>query len=141
MDASDELRQLFDATQDSGNRRAVIRSLGIAGNTTALASIAANASLDERERIEAMHALGVAGDDGGKKALVDLYGKATTPALREAALHGLQIADATDAVLALYRNARSADEKKSLLRVLTTMDDDRALEAIERELATPEQRR
>jgi hypothetical protein len=140
MEASEELRELFDTTQDSGNRRAIIQSLGVAGNTSALASIAGNANLPEKERIEAMHALGVAGDEGGDKALADLYAKANTPALREAVLEGLMIADDGETVMKLYRNARTAEEKKALLRILTAMDDDHAIDLIEEELGDSETR-
>lgn len=139
MQASDELRQLLDATQDPGNRRAIIQSLGVAGNTSGLTSIAGNTSLPENERIEAMHALGVAGDHGGQTALVDLYAKAGTPALRDAVLQGLLIAGDTEAVTKLYRNARTTDEKKALLRVLTAMDDDKAIDVIEHELGQPQE--
>jgi HEAT repeat protein len=141
MEASDELRQLFDATQDAGNRRAIIQSLGVAGNASALKSIAGNASLPQDERVEAMHALGVAGDEGGAAALLELYGKADTPALREAALQGLLTADDIEAVKKLYRNARSAEEKKAVLRVLTSMDDESTIDVIEHELGEPEERR
>jgi HEAT repeat protein len=141
MEASDELRQLLDATQDAGNRRAIIQSLGVAGNASALKSIAGNASLPQHERMEAMQALGVAGDEGGAAALLELYGKADTPALREAALQGLLIADDVEGVKKLYRNARSAEEKKAVLRVLTSMDDESAIDVIEHELGEPEERR
>jgi hypothetical protein len=137
LGASDELRQLFDATQDAANRRAIIHSLGVAGNTTALKSIAANTSLAENERLEAMRSLGVA---GGREALVDLYARADTPALRDAALKGLLITGDSDAVTKLYREARTTDEKKALLRVLTMMGGDKALDAIEHELDQPEKK-
>jgi HEAT repeat protein len=139
MEASDELRQLFDATQDAGNRRAIIHSLGVAGNTSALTSIAGNTTLPQNERVEAMRALGIAGDHGGGAALVDLYAKADTPALRDAVLQGLLITGDSDAVTKLYRNARTTDEKKALLRVLTTMGDDKAIDVIEHELGQPEE--
>jgi len=138
MNASDELRQLLDATQDADNRRAIIQSLGVAGNTSALTSIAGNANLPQGERVEAMRALGIAGDHGGGAALADLYTKADTPALRDGALQGLLITGNVDAVTKLYRNARTADEKKALLRVLTTMDNDQAIDVIEQELGKPE---
>lgn len=138
MDASDELQELFDATQDTDNRRAIIQSLGVAGNTSALKSIAGNATLPEKERVAALHALGIAGDQGGGAALVDIYAKADTPALREAALQGLMITGDVASVKKLYRNARSADEKKAVLRVLMTMDDDGAIDVIEHELGEPE---
>jgi HEAT repeat protein len=139
MGASDELRQLFDATKDAGNRRSIIQSLGVAGNASALASIAGNTTLQQNERIEAMRALGIAGDHGGQAALVDLYAKADTPALREAILQGLLIAGDSDAVTRLYRNARTTEEKKAVLRVLTMMDDDEAIDVIEHELNPSEQ--
>jgi HEAT repeat protein len=138
LQATDELRQLFDATQDSGNRRAIIHSLGIAGNTSALASIAGNTNLPQDERIEAAHSLGIAGDRGGRAALVDLYGKADTPAMRDAVLHGLMITGDSDAVSKLYRNARTTDEKKAVLRVLVMMGGDKSIDVIEHALDEPE---
>jgi HEAT repeat protein len=137
LDASEELKQLFDATTDDANRRAIIDALGVAGNSAALAAIAGDARQPEEIRIAALHALGVAGDRGGQDALVGLYGQANTPALRDAVLQGLLVSGDSDAVLALYRNAKSVDEKKALLRTLTAMDDDAAIDAIEAELDKP----
>ena len=141
MEASDELVQLLETTQDAGNREAIIEALGVAGDVGALKSIAGNGKLPEDERAEAMEALGVAGDEGGAAALVELYGKAETPALREAALQGLLVADDVEAVKKLYRNARSTQEKKAVLRVLTSMDDESAIDVIEQELGEPEVKR
>jgi HEAT repeat protein len=138
MDASAELRQLFDSTTDDANRRAIVQALGVAGNTEGLAAIAGNAKLPEDLRAEAIRSLGVAGDE---KALAGLYAKADTPALRDAALQGLLISGDSDAVLGLYRAAKTADEKKSLLRVLSMMDDGAALGAIEAELDKKEPQR
>jgi HEAT repeat protein len=134
LDASAELKQLFDTTPDAENRRAIIQALGVAGNTTALAAIAGNAQLPEDIRAEAMQSLGVAGDEGGDQELVKLYATANTPALRDAVMQGLLVAGDTDAVLKLYRNAKTNDEKKALLRLLTTMGDDAAIDVIESEL-------
>jgi HEAT repeat protein len=138
MGASNELRQLFDATKDEGNRRGIIQSLGVAGNTSALTSIAGNTNLPQKERIEAMRALGIAGDHGGQAALLDLYTKADTPALRDAVLQGLLIAGDTDAVKKLYRSARTTEEKKALLHILVAMDDEHAIDIIEQELGQTE---
>lgn len=85
-----------------------------------------------------MHSLGIAGDEGGGAALVDIYAKANTPALRDAALQGLLITGDVDAVKKLYRNARSTEEKKALLHILMSMDDDGAIDVIEHELGEPE---
>jgi HEAT repeat protein len=131
LDASSELKQLFDVTQDADNRRAIINALGVAENSQALAAIAGDAKLPEDLRIDAVHALGVA---GANDALAHIYASAQTPALREAALQGIQITGDADAVLELYRGAKTVEEKKALLRVLSTMSDDDALNAIESEL-------
>ena len=137
LDASAELKQLFDVTTDEANRRAIVQALGVAGNSAALVAIAGNAQQPENIRIDAAQALGVAGDRGGNEALVRLYGQANTPALRDAVLQGLLVSGDSDAVLGLYRNAKSVDEKKVLLRTLTTMGDDAAIDAIEAELDKP----
>jgi HEAT repeat protein len=137
LDAADELRQLFGTTQDAGNRRAIVNALGVAGNADALAKIAADVKQPEDIRIAALHALGVAGDRGGETALVKLYSEAGTPALRDAVLQGLLITGNSEAVLGLYRNAKTNDEKKALLRTLTNMGDESAIDAIEATLDKP----
>ena len=137
LDASAELRQLFDTTKDDANRRAIIDALGVAGNSDALAAIAGNAQQPEEIRIAALHALGVAGDRGGEDALVKLYGQANSAPLRDAVLQGLLVSGDSDAVMGLYRTAKGVDEKKALLRTLTAMGDDAAIDAIEAELDKP----
>jgi hypothetical protein len=141
MEASDELAQLFETTEDAANRTAIIEALGVAGNVNALKSIAGNANLPEKQRKDAMEALGVASDGGGAAALVELYGKANTPALRDAALQGLLVSDDVEAVKKLYRSARTTEEKKALLQILTSMDDESVIDLIERELDQPEDKR
>jgi HEAT repeat protein len=141
MEASDELAQLLETTQDAANRKAIIEALGVAGSVSALKAIAGNAKLPEDERKDAMEALGVAGDEGGAAALVELYGKSDTAALREAVLEGLLVADDAEAVKKLYRNARSTEEKKAILRTLTSMDDESAIDVIEQELGDSEEKR
>jgi len=133
MDASGELKQLFDSTHDAANQREIIQALGVAGNVPALTAIAESQQPDEI-RVEAIHALGVAGDEGGSAALIQLYAKAGTPALREAVMQGLLVAGDSEAMLQLYRQAKTKEEKQALLRVITTMDDDAALKLIESQL-------
>jgi len=136
MDASTELKQLFDTTHDAANQRAIIQALGVAGNVKALTEIAESQQPDAI-RIEAIHALGVAGDEGGSSALVKLYPKANTPALRDAVIQGLMVAGDSDAMMQLYRQSKTREEKQALLRVITTMGDDAALDLIESELNKP----
>lgn len=133
MDATDALRQLFDADKDPANRKAIVQALGVAGATDVLGRIAASSEPEEL-RIEAIRALGVAGDHGGTDALVRIYAGASSPAVRDAALQGLLVAGDSHAVVDLYRKAKTKEEKQALLRVLTTMDSDDALQIIESEL-------
>lgn len=140
MDASAELKQLFDTTHDAANQRAIIQALGVAGNVKALTEIAESQQPDP-VRVEAIHALGVAGDEGGSSALVKLYPRAVTPALREAVVQGLMVAGDSDAMMQLYRQAKTIEEKQTLLRMITTMGDDAALNLIESELNKPESKK
>lgn len=133
MEASSELQQLFDATHDAANQRAIIQALGVAGNVQALAAIG-ESQQSEEIRSEAIRALGIAGDNGGADALVRLYPKMTSPHLREAVLQGLLVAGDSKALMQLYKQAKTKEEKQGLLRVLTTMGDDAALDVIEAEL-------
>lgn len=133
LDASSELKQLFDSTKDAANQREIIQALGVAGDVKSLSAIAESTQPDNI-RVEAIHALGVAGDEGGSAALVKLYPKATSPALREAVLQGLLIAGDSDELLQLYKQARTKEEKQALLRIITETSSDAALDVIESEL-------
>jgi HEAT repeat protein len=133
LDASSELKQLFDSTKDAANQREIIQALGVAGDVKALTAIAEGTQADDI-RVEAIHALGVAGDEGGSAALVKLYPKANSPALRDAVLQGLLIAGDSDELLQLYRQAKTREEKQALLRIITQTNSDAALDVIEAEL-------
>jgi len=133
LDASAELKQLFDSTHDPANQREIIQALGVAGNVTALSAIAESQQSDE-VRGEAIRALGVAGDEGGTAALLKLYSKMGTPTLREAVLQGLIVAGDSEGLLELYKQAKTREEKQALLRAITTQGDDAALNVIELEL-------
>jgi len=133
MEASTELKQLFDTTKDAPNQRAIIQALGVAGNVQALAAIGESQQPDEI-RAEAIQALGIAGDKGGSSALVGLYPKLTAPRLRQAVLEGLLVAGDGDALVKLYKQAHTKEEKQALLRMLTAMGGDATLDIIESEL-------
>jgi HEAT repeat protein len=133
LDASSELKQLFDTTKDAANQREIIQALGVAGDVKSLAAIAESTQPDDI-RVEAIHALGVAGDEGGSAALVKLYAKANSPTLREAVLQGLLIAGDSDELLQLYKQAKTKEEKQALLRIITETSSDAALDVIEAEL-------
>jgi HEAT repeat protein len=133
LDAASELKQLFDSTHDAANQRAIIQALGVAGDVKSLAAIAESQQSDE-VRVEAIHALGVAGDEGGNAALLRLYPKATSPALRDAVMQGLLISGDGAGLVQLYKQAKTKEEKQALLRMITATDSDAALDMIEHEL-------
>ena len=51
--------------------------------------------------------------------------------IKEAALQGMMIAGDEQGVLTLYRAAKTSEEKRSLMRMLSMMDGDAALQAID----------
>jgi HEAT repeat protein len=133
LEASKELEQLFETTHDLPNQRAIVQSLGVAGAVQPLTAIAISKQPDE-VRIEAIQALGIAGDKGGAQALVKLYPQLNTPPQREAVLQGLLIAGDSDAMVQLYRQAKTKEEKQALMRAITAQGGDTALDLIESEV-------
>ena len=57
-----------------------------------------------------------------------LYPQLDTPALRDAVLQGLLIAGDSDAMVQLYRQAKTKEEKQALMRAITAEGGDAALE-------------
>lgn len=133
MNATKELRELFASEKDVGNRQAIVQALGIAGDVSTLTSIATS-ERDAEVQGSAIQAIGIAGGKQGSEALVKLYSSAVTQQNRDAALHGLLIAGDTGAMRSLYQQAKTTEEKKSLLRMLTMLQGDETLDLIEAEL-------
>jgi HEAT repeat protein len=127
MDAVEELRKLGDRPNAS---RKLVNAYAISGDLASLRKIAETGA-DLSLRAEAVQQIGVIGDDAARAALREIYSRSTDAKIKEAALQGLLIADDEQGVLALYRAATTAEEKRALLRTLTTMDGDAALEAID----------
>ncbi len=127
MDAVEELRKLGDRPNAS---RKLVNAYAISGDLASLRKIAETGA-DPSLRAEAVQQIGVIGDDAARAALREIYSRSTDAKIKEAALQGLLIADDEQGVLALYRAATTAEEKRALLRTLTTMDGDAALEAID----------
>jgi hypothetical protein len=78
--------------------------------------------------------IGIIEDEGARSALRDLYLRSDDKEFKDVALQGLMIAGDDKGVLALYRAAKTGDEKRALLRTLSTMDGDAAMEAIDNAL-------
>jgi HEAT repeat protein len=127
MGAIDELRKLGDRPNAS---RKLVNAYAISGDLVSLRKIAESGA-DPSLRAEAVQQIGVIGDDAARGALREIYSRSTDAQIKEAALQGLLIADDEQGVLALYRSAKTAEEKRALLRTLTMMDGDAALQAID----------
>ena len=69
--------------------------------------------------------------DAARAALREIYSRSTDAEIKDAALQGMLIAGDEQGVLALYRAAKTTEEKRALLRTLTMMDGDAALQAID----------
>lgn len=133
MQASKELHELFTTEKDAANRREIVMALGIAGDVTSLSSIA-KTERDQGVLMEAIQAIGIAGGKNGSDALLEIHAAATSQEVRDASLHGLLISGNSEALRTLYQKAKTVEEKKSLLRMLSLLQDDQTLDLIEAEL-------
>ena len=127
MGAVDELRKLGDRPNASGK---LVEAYAISGDLQSLRKIA-EGNGDLAVRTEAVQKIGIISNDAARGALHDIYTRSTEREIKDAALQGLLIADDEKGVLALYRTATTPEEKRVLLRTLTMMDGDAALEAID----------
>lgn len=131
MGATDELRKLGNRPNPSSG---LLEAYAISGDLESLRKLA-EGNGDRSVRVEAVRRIGIIDGDAARQALRQIYTNSTDPEFKEAALQGLLIADDEQGVLTLYRAAKTSDEKRSLLRVLSTMDGDAALNEIDAALA------
>lgn len=127
MGAAEELRKLGDLQKSSKH---LVQAYAISGDLQSLRKIASGTG-ELPMRIEAVRSIGIVSNDAARQALREIYASAKEPQLRKAALQGLLIANDQNGVLALYRATANADEKRELLRTLSIMGGDAALEAID----------
>lgn len=134
MDATTELRELFESEKSMENRKAILQSFGVAGDTETLSRIAGSVQQPEELRVQAIQAIGIADGKDSGATLSRIYASANSQAIREAALQGMLISGDSDSMLKLYRQATSKEEKQALLRMLTLTNSDATLDLIEAEL-------
>ncbi len=127
MGAVDELRKLGDL-QKHGN--SLLEAYAIAGDLASLRKIADGPG-DVAVRSEAIRRIGIIDTDAARTALRQIYAANTNAKLREAALQGLLVSNDEKGVLSLYKAAKTADEKRTLLRTLSIMGGDTAIQAID----------
>jgi hypothetical protein len=127
MGASEELRKLGELKKPSHD---LVDAYAISGDLPSLRKIAeGNGEIDARR--EAVRKIGIIDGAEARTALREIYSKATTDDIKQAALDGMLISDDDEGVLALYRSAQTAEDKRALLRTLSHMNSDAALEAID----------
>ncbi len=127
MGAADELRKLGDRPNAASG---LLNAYAISGDLASLRKIA-EGSGDREVRAEAVHKIGMIQTDAARAALRDIYSRSTDEEIKEAALQGMMIAHDEEGVLAFYRAAKTSEEKRALLRMLSMMDGDAALKAID----------
>jgi HEAT repeat protein len=130
MGAGEELRKLGDKPNTS---RGLLEAYAISGDFASLRKVA-EGNGDRELRLVAIRNMGIVHGDDSRTALREIYTRATDGEIKEAALQGLLISGDEKGVLALYRAAKSPEEKRSLLRKLSMFDGDAALEAIDQAL-------
>jgi HEAT repeat protein len=127
MGAIEELRQLGADGKYAGS---LIQAYAVAGDLQSLRRIA-ESSAPVAQREDAIRSIGIVSSKDARLALREIYARTSEPKLKDAALQGMMIIGDEEGVLALYRAAKDTDEKRRLLRTLSTMGGDAALEAID----------
>jgi len=127
MGAVDELRKLGDRPNAGSG---LVNAYAISGDLASLRKIA-EGSGDIAVRSEAVRKMGIISNDASRTALREIYQRSADAAIKDAALQGLLISGDEQGVLALYRSAKTTEEKRQLLRTLSMIDGDAALEAID----------
>jgi len=127
MGATEELRKLSDKPNAASG---LVEAYALSGDLESLSKLA-QGSAERSIRIDAVRKMGLIDSDASRTALREIYTRNTDADIRDAALQGMLIMDDEQGVLALYRAAKTSDEKRALLRILSTMDGDAALQAID----------
>jgi len=127
MGATDELRKLGDRPNAASG---LLDAYAISGDLQSLRKLA-EGSGERSLRIEAVRRIGIIQSDAARSALRDIYSRSSDEEIKDAALQGMLISGDEQGVLTLYRAAKSSDEKRALMRYLSMMDGDAALQAID----------
>jgi HEAT repeat protein len=127
MGAVDELRKLGDRPNASDK---LVEAYAISGDLQSLRKVV-DSNKEASVRAEAVRKIGIIDGEASRTALREIYTRSTVEEIKDAALQGLLIAGDEQGVLALYRAAKTTEEKRNLLRTLTNMDGDAALEVID----------
>ncbi len=126
MGAVAELRKLGDSGRHS---KGLVQAYAIAGDLDSLRKIATgNAPIETRA--DAVQSIGIIGGEKGRAALRELF-RSPQEEIKQAALQGMLISGDEKGLLELYRSSTNPAEKRELLRTLTMVGGDAAIEAID----------
>lgn len=134
MGATEELRKLGDRPNASSG---LVEAYAISGDLASLRKIAegnGHGNDNRALRLDAVRKIGIIGSDAANAALREIYARTNDTEIRDAALQGMLISGDDQGVLALYRAAKSSEEKRTLMRHLSMMDGEAALQAIDQAL-------
>jgi len=127
MGAVDELRKIGEQRKAS---KSLMEAYAIAGDLPSLRKVA-DGNGELALRVTAIRHIGIIGTEAAHAALREIYARNDGAELRDAALQGMLIGNDQQGVLTLYRAARTPEEKRKLLRTLSQMGGDAALQAID----------
>jgi len=127
MGAADELRKLSDKPNAA---KGLVDAFAISGDLASLRKIA-EGNGEHSVRVDAVRKIGLIQGDAARAALREIYLSTSDEEMKDAALQGMMITGDEQGVLTLYKAAKTTDEKRALLRMLTTMGGDAALQAID----------
>jgi HEAT repeat protein len=136
MGALGALRQLLSESEEPEVQASALEALGIAGASDDLATVAAGAGALPL-RLQALRGLGIA---GAGERLVELYPRLQSVELKAAAREGLLISGHQSGLRQLYSAAQDPDEKRELLKLISVLGGDEALDAIEQAIEQGEGR-
>jgi len=132
MGAAEELRKLSDRPNAASG---LVDAYAISGDLASLRKIA-EGTANHDVRVDAVRKIGIIQGDASRSALREIYARSTDAEIRDAALQGMLIAQDEQGLLTLYRAAKTTEEKRSLLRMLSMINGDAALQAIDAALDT-----
>ena len=132
MGAAEELRKLGDRPNAASG---LVDAYAISGDLASLRKIA-EGTANHDVRVDAVRKIGIVQGDASRTALREIYARSTDAEIRDAALQGMLIAQDEQGLLTLYRAAKTTEEKRSLLRMLSMINGDAALQAIDAALDT-----
>jgi HEAT repeat protein len=128
LDATAALADLYKGDSSREVKAKILEGMMIAGDTQQLLAAARNEP-DRELRGKAIELLGAA---GGDDELVALYAATADRELRGKIIQGLMIAGNAKALIGLLRQEKDPELKRQIVQHLSLMDDDEAMNEIER---------